>query len=176
MAKEEENNEEEGGKKGGPNMIVIGVVGIVLLGAGIFLGPMVQGMMAGEEATAEAEGGEGEDAEAMAPAGQDAIYQGIHPPLLINFTDETGSARFLQISLEMMARDQMVIDAVETHQAVIRSNLILLYGDIKVSDVTSRQGKELMLQNALDEINNILTTQTGKGGIEAVYFTNLVVQ
>ena len=33
-----------------------------------------------------------------------------------------------------------------------------------------------MLASALEEINGVLQAQTGAAGIEAVYFTNLVVQ
>ena len=114
--------------------------------------------------------------EAEEMMGKDAIYEGIHPPLLVNFLDERGKGRFLQMSLEVMTRDEAVIEAIKTHNAVIRNNLILLYGDVKLSDVNTREGKTQMLAQALSEINMILKEQTGNEGIEAVYFTNLVVQ
>ena len=167
----EENTEAEAkGGKGKMIMIVVGAV--VLLAAGIFAGPMVQKMMGGEEATAEASA----DAPAEEPQGKDAISEGIHPPLLINFIDERGKGRFLQISLELLTRDQAVVDAIKAHSPVIRNNLILLYGDIQYGDVSTREGKAKMLEMALTEINSILEEQTGQQGVEAVYFTNLVVQ
>ncbi|MEL6868224.1 MAG: flagellar basal body-associated FliL family protein [Pseudomonadota bacterium] len=169
MAEEEQQEAPAKGGKG--KLIIMIVAGIVLAGGGIFAGPMVQSMIAGEpEAVAE----EGEvDVE---PPKKEAIYQGIHPPLLINFMDDRGRSRFLQMSLELMARDQSIIDAIEAHNAVIRNNLILLYGDVKIEDLNGRDGKTKMLDQALEEINNILVEQTGEGGVEAVYFTNLVVQ
>lgn len=169
MAEENTEAEAKGGKG---KMIVIAVGALVLLAAGIFAGPMVQKMMGGEEAeTAEAAEASTED-----PQGKDAIYQGIHPPLLINFVDERGKGRFLQISLELLTREQAVVDALKTHTPVIRNNLILLYGDIQYADVSTREGKAKMLDMALEEINKILEEQTGEQGVEAVYFTNLVVQ
>lgn len=168
---EEENTEAEA-KGGKGKIIVIAVGAIVLLAAGIFAGPMVQDMMGGGEA----ETPEDTEETAEAPQGKDAIYQGIHPPLLINFIDERGKGRFLQISLELLTREQSVVEAIKTHTPVIRNNLILLYGDITYGDVSTREGKAKMLAMALEEINKILEEQTGAPGVEAVYFTNLVVQ
>ncbi len=171
---DEENNTEEAPKGGKGKTIIMAVAAVALLGIGIFAGPMVQDMIGGgEEPVAD-------EAEAEAPEvvakGKDAIYQGIHPPLLINFTDDRGKSRFLQISLELMTRDAEVVEAIKAHTPVIRNNLILLYGDVDYDEVSTRAGKAEMLEMALTEINGILTEQTGKPGVEAVYFTNLVVQ
>ncbi|MEM7611758.1 MAG: flagellar basal body-associated FliL family protein [Pseudomonadota bacterium] len=170
MADEESVVEESKGGKG--KIIIIAVGAIALLAIGIFAGPMVQGMLGGEEPAPEGEVAE----EEMEPKGKDALYEGIHPPLLINFTDDRGKARFLQISLELMTYDQAVVDAVKAHGAVIRNNLILLYGDIDYNSVVTRDGKSRMLEQAHEEINKILVDKTGQEGVEAVYFTNLVVQ
>ena len=172
--KEPEIVEQEatGGKK---NIIIIAVVAVAMLAAGIFGGPVVRGMFASDPDEGVEEVAE-EKVEEQEPAGKDAIYQGIHPPLLVNFTDSRGKARFLQITLELMTRDASVVEALKTHNAVIRNNLILLYGDIDYDEVTSREGKTKMLAEALAEINAVMTKQTGKPGVEAVYFTNLIVQ
>lgn len=148
---------------------IIGGLALVLIVAGAIAVPMLMG---GDEPDAEAEAA----AEESQPQDDPAIYSGIHPPLLINFLDDRGRSRFLQISLEVMSRDQAVIDALDAHNAVIRNNLILLYGDIKMDDLSGRAGKAKMLEDARAEINAILEERTGEGGIEAVYFTNLVVQ
>ena len=169
----DEATEEEAPKGGKGKIIIIAVGAIALLAAGVFLGPMVQGMLGGEPEAVAVEG----EAEAVAePAGKDAIYHGIHPPLLINFMDERGKGRFLQISLELLTRDEAVVEAIKTHAPVIRNNLIIIYGDVQYGDVSTRDGKARMLEMALEEINKILVEQTGKGGVEAVFFTNLVVQ
>ncbi|MEO0576616.1 MAG: flagellar basal body-associated FliL family protein [Pseudomonadota bacterium] len=166
-----EDEQEDAPKKGKGKLIIIVVAAVALLGGGIFAGPMIQKMISGEpEVVADA------DAPAEAAPAADAIYKGIHPPLLINFQDNRGRSRFLQMSLELMTRKQTVVDAIDTHNAVIRNNLILLYGDVKIEDLSGREGKTKMLGQALEEINGILTEQTGEAGVEAVYFTNLVVQ
>lgn len=183
MAEADQQDTEAGAaKKGGPlKFILMGVAAVALMAAGMFGGPIVQGMLGGDaEATAVeagAEGGEpGEAAPAKADSKDPALYEGIHPPLLINFTDARGKSRFLQISLELMTREQRVVDAIKDHNAVIRNNLILLYGDIDYETVTTRDGKQKMLADALTEVRQILVERIGDEGVEAVYFTNLVVQ
>ena len=161
-----DKDEEEGGKKGG-NMMLIIIVAVVALGGGGGAAFFFMNKPAPAEGAAEEE---------EAPASKEALYHGIHPPLLVNFVDERGKGRFLQVSLEVMSRDQRVIDQIKNHLPVIRNNLILAYGDVDYALVTTREGKAQMLEEALMEINAILEEETGKAGVEAVYFTNVVVQ
>lgn len=172
MAEEEEVVVVEKGGKG--KLIMIAVAAIVLLAAGVFAGPAVQNLIAGDADTETAE--EGAEPEPVVEEKGEPLYQGIHPPLLINFTDERGKGRFLQISLELLTRDQKIIEAIKTHTPVIRNNLIIQYGDIDYRSVSTKEGKAAMLELALNEVNDILETQIGERGVEAVYFTNLVVQ
>lgn len=159
------DNDEEEKKGGNKMMLIIGAVALLGGGAGgayFFFKP------APAEAAASAEPAE--------PAKKEAIYHGIHPPLLVNFLDERGKGRFLQVSLEIMTRDQEVVENIKNHGPVIRNNLILAYGDVNYAQVTTREGKSAMLEEALAEINRILEAETGEAGVEAVYFTNVVVQ
>jgi flagellar FliL protein len=184
MAVQDQQDTDVASKKGGPlKFILIGVAAVTLMVAGMFGGPLVKGMLGGDEAAVEEgaaadAGAQGASAGTLASLEQDepALYQGIHPPLLINFMDARGKSRFLQISLELMTREQRVVDAIKNHNAVIRNNLILLYGDIDYETVTTREGKEQMLADALAEVRQILLERIGDEGVEDVYFTNLVVQ
>jgi flagellar FliL protein len=82
----------------------------------------------------------------------------------------------MQMSMEAMARDQDVVNAIREHTPVIRNNLILLYGSATYESVTTREGKEALLQDGLDEIRTILKPHIGNAEVEALYFTALVVQ
>ena len=167
---DEENTEEEGGKKGGGmmKMLLMGVGVIVLLAVGVFAGPMVMNAISPPEEVAEEEEAE--------PADDPPIYQSLHPPLIVNFKDQYGDAHFMQVTLEVMARDQGVINAVREHAPVIRNDLILLYASSMYEDVTTREGKEKMLSDGLAEVQRIMTDRIGEPGVEALYFTGLVIQ
>jgi flagellar FliL protein len=78
--------------------------------------------------------------------------------------------------MEVMSRDQDVINAVREHTPVIRNALILMFGTSRYEEVSTREGKEEMLENALTEIQTVLTDRIGKPGVDEVYFTALVVQ
>ena len=170
MAEEDTATEEVAEPKGGmTKMIVFAVVGLALLGGGVFAGMMFLG--GDDQADAEAVAEEAE------PAKGPAIYQSLHPPLVVNFRNETGDAHFMQITMEVMSRDQGVINALREHIPVIRNGLILLYGQSVYEEVTTREGKEQMLADGLAEIQRIMSEETGDGsGVEAVYFTALVIQ
>ena len=67
--------------------LIFGALGALLLGGGgLAAGMLMSGGNAPDDA-AEATIADGEETPA-APAGADAIYHGIHPPLLINFLDD----------------------------------------------------------------------------------------
>jgi len=164
-----------------------GMVQILLFGIGLFilmiLSQFLFGMMACKvvpgmlpscatvASSDEAAGDEAEEEEPLAPP----IYLPLDPPLVATFEDNS-TVRFLQLTLEVMARDQEVIDAVQTHMPVIRNNLLLLMGGRTLSDLTSREGKEALRAEALKAVQNVLIENTGKPGVEDLYFTSFVVQ
>lgn len=158
-------------KRGMRKILIFGGIGLVLLIAGVAVGLLVMNTGSGSPDDAAAE----TEVAADAPA-KPALYTSLHPPLVVNFDDLNGTSHFMQITMEVMSRDQGVINAVREHMPVIRNNLILLYGNSIYEEVTTRSGKEKMLADGLAEIQNIMKAQIGEPGVEAVYFTSLIVQ
>ncbi len=137
--------------------------------------PMCGSLSASDE---EGEEGDEEEEEELGPP----IYLPLDPPLVATFEDRS-AVRFLQLTAEVMARDQLVIDAVTTHMPVIRNNLLMLMGGRTLTDLTSREGKEALRQEVIEEIQRILTGKVGvpedadeEPSIEDLYFTSFVVQ
>ena len=167
----EENNDTEVAASSGGGMmkkLVFAGIGLALVGAGVVGGITFLGgdtPAEGEEATEEA-----------APSDGPALYTSLHPPLVVNFKDSIGESHFMQITMEVMAREQNIINAVREHTPVIRNALILLYSGAVYEEVTTRSGKEKMLADGLAEIQKVMTQQIGEPGVEAVYFTALVIQ
>lgn len=160
--------EPKGGKR---KFLLFGGIGLLLLVIGVAGGTAVMKMTSGSPD----ESGDVAEESADLPA-RPPLYTGLHPPLVVNFEDLNGTTHFMQITMEIMARDQGVINAVREHMPVIRNNLILLYGNAIYEDVTTRSGKEKMLADGLAEIQKVMKAQTGEAGVEAVYFTSLIVQ
>lgn len=148
-------------------LVYVGIA-VVLLAAGV-VGGMV--FFGGDEPLE----GEQSATEERASGGP-ALYTSLHPPLVVNFKDSAGQSHFMQMTMEVMARDQNVINSVREHTAVIRNSLILLYSGVVYEEITTRDGKETMLADGLAEIQTIMSKEIGEPGVEAVYFTSLVIQ
>lgn len=179
-------------KSGGAMKILLLIIAAVLLvGAAVggtlfFTGALHKSAEGEEEAAAPAESS-GEHGKAPAKAtkkakggghgsaSQNPVYLPLDPPFVINFEDQ-GILRYLQIGLSVMSRDQSVIDAVNTNMPQIRNDLILLFGDQKMETLNSNQGKEKLRTQALEHIQAVLNEEIGEPGIEAVYYTNFVMQ
>jgi flagellar FliL protein len=173
MAEEEiESGEvvEESAPAGGlRKKLVLGGIGLVLLVAGVFAGPAIMNMVSGTPEDVVVD-------EAAPVTSKPPLYESLHPPLVVNFDDLNGTTHFMQITMEVMSRDQDVINAVREHTPVIRNNLILLYGNSVYEEITTRKGKEKMLADGLAEIQKIMKEQIGVTGVEAVYFDSLIIQ
>lgn len=136
----------------------------------------------GEEAAAEDEGeGDGEDAAAEEGGGHEgkkaaaAIYVPMTPSFVVNIGDND-SSHFLQIEMQVRAKNAAVVDALKLHDPQIRNAILMLLGAQVLTEVTSREGKEALQKKVLAEIQRILKLETGKKGVDAVYFTSFVMQ
>ncbi len=103
------------------------------------------------------------------------LYQTMEPALVVNLDDPNG-LRFLQVQLELMARDKEALEAVNRYNPRIRNALLLLLGQQQVPDLTTREGKERLQAAVLAEIQKVLQEETGRPGVEAVYFSTFVMQ
>ena len=105
----------------------------------------------------------------------EAIYFSIKPAFVVNFRSN-GKLRFLQVSVDVMARDQGVIDIVKSHMPRIKNDLIALFGSQSVAELNTYEGREKLRERAQEVINKIVSEVNGSGGVESVLFTSFVMQ
>ena len=175
-----EQDEAAAEKSGGLMSKVVPAIGIfVIVLAAQVVSPLITNMLYGPPGgqTAAVEGDE-EGAEEEIPAEDlpPALYQPLDPAMVINFEQEDGSTRFLQMSLQIMSRDQATIDAVKTHLPAIRNNFLFLIGNRSYADLATVAGKEQLRAELLAEIQAIMKKNLGEEGVEDVYFTSFVMQ
>ena len=167
-----------------------GMMKTVISGAGIFvlvlaasvIAPLINNAIYGpptvevvmpEGGSKAMDGGEAmEDTTDLPPA----MYQPLEPPLVVNFAGEDGSARYLQMTVQAMARDQKVIDAIKVHAPAIRNNFLMIVGNRDYASLASVEGKERLRAEMLEEARAIMQRNTGEPGIEEIYFTSFVMQ
>ena len=107
------------------------------------------------------------------------LYLPLDPPLVASLEDK-GAIRFLQVTVEIMSRDEHVITALKNHMPVIRNNLLMLLGGQSIPSLTNRDEKEKLRQASLAEVQKIMEENKGAeehpGKVEDLYFTSFVVQ
>lgn len=163
MAKEEKAEEQQEKPKSKMMLIIIiAVLVVLLLGGGItaFL------MMGGDD---------GAEANVETPAQQPAIYFDFKPPFIVNYQWQ-GRQRFVQVSLSVMTRKGAIVDAMQKHMPLIRNNLLMVFSAQEFEMLRTPEGKEALRQVVLEELQKILTEETGEPGVEQVLFTNFVMQ
>jgi flagellar FliL protein len=96
-------------------------------------------------------------------------------PLIVNF-EESGELRFLQVTVEVMARDPKAIAAVQSNTPFLRNNLLLLIGSRDMKQLLTREGKEQLRALALAEVRAALKQVSPESEIEDVYFSSFVMQ
>lgn len=165
-------------------MLVVAAAVVLLGGAGagawMFLGKK-------PEQTAEAgtDGKDGKDKDskkkkkdkkAEAKPKLPAQFVEFDPPFVMNFEPGSG-ARFLQISVQLMTRDPHMVEFLTANSPIIRNDLLLLFGNRPVAEVSTNEGREALRVSALETVRKIVNSEGGKGEeVEAVYFTSFVMQ
>ncbi len=179
------------GPAGPMTLVIVGAIAlfVAVLGAQV-AAPLLTKALAGDP-NAPAEDAAAEDEEQLAlaeeleePVAEEepaelrepAIYVPLDPPFVVSFNDESGDTRFLQLTLQAMARDEHTIEAVKTHAPAIRNAFLFLISGYKVEDLATLEGKEKLRAAMLASANEIMEINTGEPGIEELYFTSLVIQ
>ncbi|MDZ7804168.1 flagellar basal body-associated FliL family protein [Thiohalophilus sp.] len=132
-------------------------------------------LLSGDDDTAAAGDEEGESAEVVEAQPKPAHYFKLEPEFVVNFEDP-GKARYLQLEIQLMARDAEVFEQAKTHMPVIRSELLILFSEQTFEELSSREGKLRLREETLKTINQILQSGEDDAGIEQVYFTSLIMQ
>ncbi len=175
MAEENEEVEESGGGK--KKLIMMIVVGLVLIGLSVGGTLFALQMMGGDE-PADGESGDAAAAAEAEPVEEvklPAIYFPLKPTIIVNF-NARGRQRFLQAEVSLMVREEDVVAAIEEHSTMLQHGLLMLFSGQDYAELQTAEGKELLRQMALDEVQRTLEQEIGKPGVEQVLFTNFVMQ
>lgn len=149
--------------------IIIGAA-VVLVGAGV---GAAWWLSAGKQPAAPAAGAA---REAPPPPSGPPLFLALDPPFVVNFDSEQ-AVRFLQIAVQLETRDPSTIEMLKMNDPIVRNDLLLLFGGQKYAQLSTREGKEQLRTQALEDVRKVLA---GAGGhperLEAVYFTSFVMQ
>jgi flagellar FliL protein len=153
-------------KSGGKKKLIIIVVSVILLivigvGATIFL-------MSDDS-------DEGEVVEVVEEIILPAQYIKMKPRFIVNFNVGTRQ-RFLQTSIEIMTRSQPVIDTIELHNPMLRNTIIRILSDQDFKNLRTQEGRAALKALLKEQLVAVMKAEADVEGIEAVLFTDFVMQ
>src|SRR5690606_817398 len=149
-----------------------------LVGAQV-TGPLITNMLSGHSAAKPdaAEAGEGGTNVAAAPGKvEPAFYTPLDPPFVVSFDDGGGGSRYVQLTLQAMARSEKAIASIKTHAPAIRNEFLFLLSKYEIDQLATLEGKEKLRSDMLTAANAIMRKNTGDQAIAELYFTSLVIQ
>lgn len=104
----------------------------------------------------------------------EVTYFPIEQSFTANLADGSG---FVQVGLSLSTYfDGKVIANLERQMVPVRSAILLVLSDQEAAVLSTPQGKESLQRDITKAINQVLREHEGFGGIDNVYFTNLVIQ
>jgi len=157
-------------------LLIIIVAAVLLLGVSGTATLMLTGVLSGDDPAMDeqAQAGKGkpkQTAKTRAPLN----YVPMDPPFVVNFSGDT-DIRFLQVTIEVGTRDPDMVELVKEQRPAIRNNLVMLFSNQDPYALNTREGKEKLRSEALGEIQKVMKQETGKAGVESVFFTSFVMQ
>lgn len=165
------------GKK--KKLMLLGGIGVLLLalaGGGTWFA--LHSMGGGKDKTAATEEGAHADvkaAEGGHAAKRESLYEALDPAFLANYT-VGGRQHYLQLAITVLAREQSGIDGLHQHMPLVRNRVVMLLSGETFETLQTDDGRVQLQQKLLAAIQEILNKETGKPGIEQVFFTNFVMQ
>lgn len=100
------------------------------------------------------------------------IFVSLKPDFTANF--KVGDqARFLQIAIDVMARDEAIIKKTESLMPMIRHRVVEILSR-QDGTIYTAEGKDLLRKNILESLKEVVSDPSGT--IEDVFFTSFVIQ
>ncbi len=190
-------------KGGMKKKLLIGIAAIVLLGGGAGAGAYLSGSMTdvdkkedehrpklvkrSDEPAEPAEEGEGKEAPLKVgtvtvpndrfkvdPKKYEITYYPLEQNFTANLADGSG---FVQIGISLATYyDGTIITNIKRQTVPIRSAVLMVLSEQDPAVLSTAEGKKALQVQLTKAINGVLRDKEGFGGIDSVYFSNLVIQ
>lgn len=109
------------------------------------------------------------------PAAVGPSYVDLEPAFTLNYGDPRRS-RYIQASITLRVRDTAAALEVTAHSDAIRHLIIMLFSRQPDEKVRSSAGRDEILEQALRELQDLMSRETGKTLIDRVLFTAFILQ
>lgn len=104
-----------------------------------------------------------------------ALFLAIDPSFTVNIAGGN-RLRIMQVKVQLMARNQKILDIATSNLPIIQNNLVQLFSSKSYDELITPEGKEMLRQEALRTVQKIIMKEIGQPGIEDILFTSFVMQ
>ena len=116
----------------------------------------------------------GSEEEGEEPSHKEALYVKFHPDFIVNLRADR--PRFLMVTIQGMSRENDGIEAAQHHMPAIRHALLMLLSEQTADTIKTGADKKRLMDEALVRIQEVMVAETGTPNIEAVFFTDFVLE
>ena len=107
--------------------------------------------------------------------GGSSPFTPLSPPIIVNIMDGR-YVRHMQVLIELKLTDKSKAPKLDLHKGPIRHELILMLSSQDAATISSAKGKEQLRKDALAAVQKVMQDLEGEPIIEALYFTNFIIQ
>ncbi len=107
--------------------------------------------------------------------GGSSLYVSLDPAFVVNVNDGA-HVRHMQIKLQVKLKQPDFAGYIETHKPAIRHAMVMLLSGQETATLKTVAGKQKLMEEALAAIQGVLKENIGNEGIDAVYFTDMIIQ
>lgn len=107
--------------------------------------------------------------------GGSSPFTTLSPPIIVNIMDGR-HVRHMQVIIDLKLTDPSKSSKLDLHRGPVRHELILMLSSQDAATISSAQGKEQLRKDALAAAQKVMQDLEGEPIIEALYFTNFIIQ
>lgn len=105
-----------------------------------------------------------------------AAYVPLPPAFVVNLGETRSGPRYLQVEVDLVTRDPAAVETLKHHAPALRARLLMLFAQQTYEGLATREGKETLQAQALEEVRELMTAETGQPQAESLLFTSFVTQ
>ena len=113
-----------------------------------------------------------EEGENAAPK---VMYVGIIPALVGNYSSGM-KMKFYKADIALKVTGSEAEEKVKYHEPLIRNQLVMLFSQQTDENMANEGAKEQLRQEALKQVQQVLTQEEGQPIVEDLFFNNLIIQ
>ena len=161
-------------------IIIIVVAVIVLLagvGGGVWFFMSKQHPAKAASADGEAKGDGAAEADAPADEGEKK------PPVfvkidrfVVNVDGDPEHRGVMSVEIQAEVADPKKAEEVEAFKPKIQSEIIMLLGSQKFTELSTPEGKTKLLEAVRDKVNEVIGAKSPKNGVKSIAFTSLILE